>query len=144
MKTEDIVAISGHIPTKSQVKIVVDTLKKSMKIVGSGLDMKQGDVDKCETLFCHGGHYLIGKHGIEDEYENYLKGFMLMAGDLGFHTANNMERFFIKNPEIWGNENAEFMGNSAIAFISTTRPYGAKNLNDIINHWEDVMERLPE
>lgn len=130
-----------HNPTKKQVQVVIDTLKKSLAITGPGLDM--GIAGIYGTLLCHGGHYAVGKD-LDPRKFNYQDGADLMAQDLGFQSRFGLTSYASANKQWWGGEWGREMFSNEIAFVSETRPEGAKSLVDIILHWEEVKERTPQ
>lgn len=46
------------------------------------------------------------------------------------------------NPHLWGNRYGEGMFSSEVAFASEEKPNGAATLQDIVDHWEGVYERV--
>lgn len=140
-------------PTKQQIQKVIDTLEASIKVVGVGVDMSQGRVTHddntlCDTVFCHGGHYLIGYYTLQGlcvpAWKLYSSGVQRMAEDLGLGSEEGIANYYTENDDLWGNNFAAAMFVHREAFKSDTRPGGARDLNDIIQHWKEVKERTPE
>ena len=126
----------------------------------------------CGTSCCHGGWYAIitGKNSLFELIPRTLSfydGALNMAQDLGFNintsiyhnsdhiTANELLTWAASNPDIWGNENGLHMFSSnngnpiarrgKMAFFHPVkRPCGAENLQDIVDHWKEVKERIVE
>ncbi len=107
-----------------------------------------GGSHTCGTVHCHAGWYAIAnkeKIGFthKDGYVGFDKGYNVMCADLGFKYDKGLRLWADQNPEIWGNDSGERMFYSAGAFIHPIkRPNGALNLQHIIDHWQEVYERL--
>jgi hypothetical protein len=78
----------------------------------------------------------------------YGDGASLMARHLGFDENNDLDEtqklrnWADDNYNIWGNSNGYGMFSSRHAFKSEKRPNGAESLQDIVNHWTEVRDRL--
>lgn len=138
-------------PTSQQVQIVIDNLKKVLPLAQAEnhLDMGEDSVNnfryKCGTVHCHGGWYAIAVCDLESNYISYIDGAKQMARDLGFKYAIELEVWADENKWIWGNNMGYYMFSSPRAFFSFhIRSGGAKTLQDIVDHWEDVKQRLIE
>jgi len=133
---------------KQQVQIVIDNFKKvlPMAIEENHLDMQNPFVNSgnhtCGTTHCHGGWYAIAVFNTKLKKVNYHDGAAMIAEHLGFANEGFLEEWAYNHPVTWGNLNGNEMFTDAIAFESRTRPKGAQNLQDIIDHWEEVKNRL--
>lgn len=97
----------------------------------------------CGTVHCHAGWYAIA---VCDTSKNldFFDGIQELAKDLGFENGLKLKLWGASNPKIWGNKNARDMFSNKVAFVSNTRPEGAKTLQNIVDHWEEVYNRLTE
>ncbi len=138
-------------PTKAQVKAVVDNFVSILPLtVDNAHHLNMMSMSICGSTHCHGGWYWVAKNG--DHAPNgiginmgYEAGTESLAIDLGFDDDSDLQAWAAYYPGIWGNEHGSKMFVNEIAFTcDLERPYGAQNLQDIINHWTDVMNRLPE
>lgn len=129
---------------------VINTLKKALPYAWreKNLDMSNGHVYSkfrtaiCGTPHCHGGWYaLVSNISTSYGYKNFHDGMDQMNKDLGIPSVLS---WALKNPDLWGNNQGGYMFSGAgnFAFASPTRPSGAKRLQDIIDHWKEVYERL--
>lgn len=137
---------------------VIDTFKKVLPLATrkNHLDMgetfiKQKDLGhKCGTVHCHAGWYGVAKFDLSKEpVVTYLKGADAIAQDLGFkRTKNGTPRYGLsdwagQNPNIWGNPFGDRIFSHEIAFMNfEKRPQGAETLQHIIDHWQEVYERV--
>lgn len=103
----------------------------------------------CGTIHCVGGWYMISKlkEMESDEYIGFSLGVKEMEKDLGFHihlelSDSELMVWAKDNPKIWGNESGYIMFGHECAYLSESRPGGAKNLTDVIDHWKEVYQRL--
>ena len=125
----------------------------------------------CETIACHAGWYLheawmenrivgtiqpVAKHWKGDEYGflragrtgtgrflGYNQGAAMMARDLGFHNAEELESWARDNPDRWGNRSGGVMFSSMCAFQDDgCEPVRTEErLIRIAKHWRKVLER---
>ncbi len=125
----------------------------------------------CDTPMCHGGWYaaaVFEKLDLQKEQIDYSEGAYKMAKDLGFNYKSpedpenrdpfyeeraerlglgarfDLESWAMMNPKIWGNGNGDDMFSNRFAFESPSRVTGANSLQDIVNHWTEVRDRLIE
>lgn len=142
---------------------VLKVIKKfeSISHLDTPLDMGESSVNyrnACGTPHCHGGWYAIASYPkpnrkffgiIRPEWKTggltFGAGITSMMEDLGIG-ANLFEvlvEYLNRNPYIWGNHNYRIMFSNPSAFYNREkRPNGAKSLRDIINHWQEVYERV--
>lgn len=144
-----------HTPTKAQMQVVIDNLKKVLPIatLPNHLDMGCPHVNNtshtCGTVHCFGGWYAVAVCDLS-EFINYEEGKDQLATDLGFlsdcqyNVENLLVDWAMYNPGVWGNNNGTdmFLHERAFQHI-TKRPNGALNLQHIIDHLEQVRDRLP-
>lgn len=133
--------------TKERVQVVIDNFKSVLHLAkGEGhLDMYESKVNinhPCGTVHCHGGWYAVATCNLRQSLD-YESGIRIMKFDLGFDSECLLNKWADDNPDLWGNIYGACMFSARKAFISPTRPYGAKNLQDIIDHWTEVRDRLP-
>lgn len=129
---------------KKQVQKVIDTFEKVLEEYPHlELDMMESEVNHnvCGTVHCHGGAYALGACDLNKPLD-FNDGANQMAKDLGFVSGRPLEIWATKNPTIWGNDTGSRMFANRYAFQSLTRPDGAQSLEDIIQHWREVKERL--
>ncbi len=142
-------------PTKAQVQHIIDNFNTIIHLAKDdySLDMMEGHA--CGTTHCHGGWYWVAKngdHGIEDDESTdgmaFEDGADMLARDLGFKDYVHLEDWAKYNPEIWGNYDGSAMFVDEKAFTSkdpnSRRHKTIYNLQDIIDHWCEVRDRLPE
>jgi hypothetical protein len=135
--------------TKSQVQLVIDNFNKVLPMatlknhLHMGEDAVNDDDHKCGTIHCHGGWYAVATLD-NTKFLTFIDGYDKLARDLGMNVDGELEHWARLNPEIWGNDQGISMFMHELAFKSPTRPNGAENLQDIINHWIEVRDRLPE
>lgn len=136
-------------PTSKAVFEVVERFKSVLPLATLPRHLQMG-VSKvnecgheCGTVHCHGGWYAVAVLPIADAEFGFQDGSERMAKDLGFESDMQLEEWASKFPEIWGNERAMGMFCDCTAFIHIKkRPRGALNLQHIIDHWQEVGERL--
>lgn len=143
-------------PKSSDVKKVIDLFKSVLpKASREGhLNMMEGGVNlyhECGTVHCHGGWYAIAANlhfrrilGMQFKRTvSYFDGANAMAKALGFKHYEELRMWANLNPNIWGNYFGTTMFTMSLAFEHPhKRPYGAKNLQHIIDHWQEVHDRL--
>lgn len=149
-------------PTSQQVQTVIDNFKKVLPIANGHswmLDMGEGRVwtkvecdekNICGTPMCHAGWYATAEMDrIKKQYANdpnwyptYDEGAEAMAKDLGFEDEYELQKWANDNEIIWGNDTGYEMFNSKFAFATTKRHRGAESLQDIVDHWEEVRDRI--
>lgn len=103
---------------------------------------------KCGTIHCAAGWYAVAKNQIE-QGTTYMDGIFLIEQDLGFEPRDyspgecQLEIWTIKNVELWGNRKGELLFSCRGAYSHPTkRPQGAQSLQDIVDHWKEVYERV--
>jgi hypothetical protein len=108
------------------------------------LDMGEPNVNigtECGTIHCHGGWFAVAvcdlKKGVD-----YIDGANEMARMLGFAFYLDLESWARDEEKIWGNDAGALMFSDSSAFQSEKRPEGAKSLQDIVDHWKEVYERV--
>lgn len=146
---------------------VIRNFEKAMELYPQGmLNMASTRVNvehTCGTVHCHAGWYAIGASVAVRENRAlmiYTGGAIMMAEDLeilnrDLPVYNNYRSDFMpplgytsvpmwaeKNPELWGNVQGTHMFGYRSAFWSEKRPLGALSLQDIIDHWKEVYERI--
>jgi hypothetical protein len=111
----------------------------------------------CGTVHCHGGWMAVAAKlyvkekklfgfitYTREEIISYMAGVEYMAkilfGELS--VPDVVQKWAARNPMLWGNDNGNRMFDSSYAFISEKRPFGAKTLQHIIDHWTEVYDRL--
>lgn len=136
-------------PTKKQMQTVIDNLKKVLPwaIEDSALDMRITTIhESCGTVHCFGGWYAIATLEKKEihSYSDFYLGVIRMAKDLGFDKPSQLDTWAFHNTLMWGNHRGGNMFTSCSAFYhAVKRPRGAKNLQHIIDHLEEVRDRLP-
>lgn len=113
------------------------------------LYMHMGSNVACGTIACHAGWYELATR-----YKRRLlvrgNPMLYMSEDLNLSQVGEEFEFCIpilywayKNPKVWGNEDGRLMYAQPKAFSHPERrPDGAKKLQDIVDHWKEVYERL--
>lgn len=130
-------------PTKEQVQVVINTLAIAKGMADSAghkecpVDMGEVFVSHCGTPMCHGGYYALVKKGAD-----YEDGAHQMAIDLGFEDRYGLQDWADENPLIWGNTDGWAMFDSVDAF-GFLFDEDLTDLQQIIDHWKGVQERLP-
>lgn len=136
------------------VQQVIDIFKTVLPQGGKLSMMESGcTVNKhgCGTVHCHGGWFAIALglpkyHGHDGKGRwvsvNYATGGNMMARILGLKDKDQLTDWAHENPKIWGNKNGNIMFSAERAFGSETNPGGANDLQDIVDHWQDVYNRL--
>lgn len=143
------------------IKKVIDLLKSVLPQAkrDRSFNMMQGNTvcnNLCETVHCVGGWFAIAlrmHYGVESL--DYTKGADKMAEILEFtnsnisypsyfsHPMTKMSIYFTNNEEIWGNDFANAMFADKLAYYHPVkRPRGARNLQHVIDHWEEVYLRV--
>lgn len=139
-----------HTPTKAQMQVVIDNLYKVLPRATqyNALDMVMAAVNEdheCGTTHCFGGWYAVAV--LDNRIPmGYKDGINIINKHLGFYftRTENFQMWAIDNPDIWGNSRGISMYSDRKAFFhQTKRPDGALNLKDIIDHLEEVRDRLP-
>lgn len=136
-------------PTSEAVLNVINNFKKVLPLAKryDHLDMKA--ISVCGTIHCHGGWYAVATcdlRKIEDLY--FTHGVVQMEIDLGLEHIKgslffSLQYWAVANHYLWGNECGGLMFKDALAFYhKDKRPFGAQNLQHIIDHWTEVYERL--
>ena len=104
----------------------------------------------CGTVHCFAGWFFVALSRVEGTKEHKL---INQKEDISFTHGKQSLDIILKchlrnwaeqNPKLWGNEYGEFVFSGEAAFRSETRPNGAENLNDIVDHLTEVYERLKE
>lgn len=154
---------NSRTPSSAQIRTVIDNFKKVLPLAPSilQLNMKETRVNEdghaCGTTHRHGGWYAVATvDNVKKIPAHYLMGTEQMAKDLGFsglptdymnpfkffNVTHQLLRWAGNSPILWGNENGSDMFSSASAFTSGRRLHGAKTLADIVDHWEEVYQRV--
>lgn len=126
-----------------------------MATLDKHLDMRESAVNynhTCGTIHCHGGWYAVAVCDVRGRRNvSFIDGAAEMARELGFYHPDNhaalsmLSMWAYQNPKIWGNERGGDMFGSKLAFTHPVkRRCGAENLQHIIDHWEEVYERVKE
>jgi hypothetical protein len=155
--------MSNQVKSKD-VRRVIEGFKSVVHLAHSNdsLDMEESSVEQadndiygiytCGTTHCHAGWYAVAH--IEEVRElirstygkrtriSFVDGVLLMESHLGIEKGRSISSWADHNPELWGNDSGQTMFSRASAFTSPSRPKGARNLQDIIDHWTEVAERL--
>lgn len=123
-----------------------EKLPLKTRLSEKGLNMGECGVTNflgiCNTTMCHGGWYAAV--AIKNKFLktfHYQDGANKMAQDLGFKHMSELSEWAMQNPELWGNESGSNMFASKHAFL-TDKEFGATCLEDIIEHWRGVYQRL--
>lgn len=123
-----------------------EKLPLKTRLSEKGLNMGECGVTNflgiCNTTMCHGGWYAAV--AIKNKFLktfHYQDGANKMAQDLGFKHMNELQKWARDNEEIWGNNYGGIMFSSAEAFEYKER-FKANCLEDIVQHWREVYERL--
>ena len=100
---------------------------------------------QCGTTHCHAGWFYLAKKW--DRKSDYLKEDDDIDYREGIDLINSFFMCCVQdwaetNYNIWGNDYGNNIFINELAFLSDTRPEGAKNLQDIIDHWGEVGMRL--
>lgn len=136
-------------PKSENIRKVIDVFKSVLPMAlkeNYGLRMSATKI--CGTFMCHGGWFYIGVNGQQQgaTFSNGIKLMSKMLGlDNGYYLAssNAISEWAYGNKGVWGNDSGLHMFGSASAFNeSKKRPHGAKNLQHIIDHWEEVYDRV--
>lgn len=142
-------------PRSKDVKQVVDLLK-SVLPQGGRLNMliTECNVDKngCGTVCCVGGWFAIALglpkyqgRGVKNKssylHISYSTGADMMGRILGFKDRKDLQKWAQENQEIWGNSGGYVMFADRYAYKSKSKQR-ANNLQDVIDHWQDVCNRL--
>lgn len=94
----------------------------------------------CGTQLCHAGWYASVTIKTLFDSIHFTDGGNKMAKHLGFKIMSDLIDWADKNPEIWGNKFGGSMFSDSKAF---TGLHGKRiSVNDIINHWKGVYERV--
>lgn len=127
---------------------VINNFKKVLPMAKRDrqLDMSQSDVNfagyPCGTIHCHAGWYAVASCDVLTKILTYVNGIEQMAKDLDI-PYEIILLWASSNYEIWGNCYGSRMFNNRIAFCHpVNRPEGARNLQDIVDHWTEVYERV--
>lgn len=130
---------------------VINNFKKVLPAASLGsLNMNEVRVsgNDCGTTHCHGGWYAVAVCDLTKSV-TFSDGACMMAHTLGlgvggkYESVVNLSRWAAINSDIWGNISGCYMFSSRTAFYHPTkRPYGAMNLQDIVDHWTEVYERV--
>lgn len=135
------------------VKKIIDLFKKvlPMAIIENHLNMSQAYVNygsdsmpcECGTIHCHGGWFAIAASLHLNNYVSYLDGAEEMASILGLKNYSGLVYWARANPSIWGNDDGFGMFCCQYAFYNPEkRRNGAENLQHIVDHWQEVHDRL--
>lgn len=136
-------------PTSDAIAEVINVFKKVLPMATEHhLDMTDGRVNtdnhQCGTVHCHGGWFAVGACDAILLLD-FLDGAKELARMLGFRGKYDLVLWAKDNPKRWGNPYGAEMFCDSIAFYHRTkRPYGAKTLQHIIDHWEEVRKRTIE
>lgn len=137
------------IPKSEDIRKVIDLFKSVLPMATDPchLDMMEGSVKsdhhKCGTVHCVAGWFAIaiGLHK-RKRIVNYEHGAQKMAIMLGFTCTWDLKKWAALNKILWGNDDGINMFVQKDAYQNRiTRPNGANNLQEVINHWEEVYER---
>lgn len=135
-------------PTSASVKTLINTFRTILPMATrqEQLSMQCTRVNNdhvCGSVHCHAGWYAIAKGLHRGGIVNFMNGSQAMGEDL-FNISGGIRimAWAHVNPAIWGNTDGEYIFAHAMAFKSASRPNGAQTLADIIDHWQEVYERL--
>lgn len=98
-------------------------------------------LNECGSSCCHGGWYVIATVRDRCAPMTYNNGVDAMEADLELEKGM-LRVWSLYNSMLWGNEFGHHIFDAAIAFHSATRPHGAQTLEDIVDHWKEVYERV--
>lgn len=134
-------------PKSADVLKVINVFKKVLPLAAHDhqLDMKEAAVNidrTCGTIHCHAGWFAVGACDVENSYINFWNGRLKMEEYLKFEDGKLL-KWAVKNPKLWGNKFGGGIYSGKEAFINPVRrPKGANNLQDIVDHWQEVYTRL--
>lgn len=138
----------GHRPSNKQIQFIIDNLQKYVdNYPEARLDMLNSSVNNyghiCGTVHCHAGNYAVQAliDGRLSDIVDYTHGVHLMVIDLGFEESYDLKIWASMNKRLWGNKWGVEMFIEPSAFSSEKRPKGAKNNQDIVDHWKEVLKR---
>lgn len=135
-------------PKSEDILRVINDFKSVVHLANNEICLNMGAINICSTVLCHAGWYMqtIAK---EKRVGTVYTGIKAMSLALGFSGNclgvgdNDICYWAKRNKDVWGNESAGVMFSDKMAFLHPTkRPNGAKSLQDIIDHWEEVYERV--
>lgn len=135
-------------PTSTSVKALIDSFKTILPMATrrEQLDMQCLWVNEghaCGSVHCHAGWYAIAKGLHRKGFVSFGDGSREMAQDLlSMSTSLGVIAWAERNSIIWGNKYGNYIFAHALAFKSAKRPNGAQTLADIVDHWQEVYERL--
>lgn len=149
-------------PKSEDVLKVIENFKlipERKRMEKDSLDMMEPDVTSyghaCGTVHCHAGWYAAVniKKFPSLSHLTFFDGANLLTRDIfpelneidqsTLYVDRNLPKWATDNPQIWGNEDGGTMFCDEYAFYhETKRPEGAKSVQDIIDHWQEVYERL--
>lgn len=133
-------------PTSKQVQTVIDTFEKVLPMANyeGHLYMMSITIDNpsCGTPMCHAGWW-----GVARGINSFSLGTIDLSETLGFSDEYNLLTFDINELQIvkWADDNPSIWGNTHGFFIfSHTDAFGdnCNSLQDIVNHWKGVRDRL--
>lgn len=135
-------------PKSTDILKVIKNLKKVLPQATRKrhLDMGECMVNKhdyeCGTRHCLAGWYAVATCNTKNALD-FVDGVNKMVKHLGFPNENEFSKWASTNPQIWGNEDGYGIFSDKDAFYNKEkRPEGAENLQHIIDHWEEVYERI--
>jgi len=134
-------------PKSSDVLKVIENFRKVLPraTLLFNLDMRNPKVNndyQCGTVHCHAGWYAVAVCDLSRPI-SFSAGVVQLVEDLGFSSVTELVSWAMVNVEIWGNTKGGLMFEYESAFYhEEKRPRGALTLQDIIDHWTEVYERL--
>ena len=112
------------------------------------LDMMVGEVQdygyQCGTIHCFAGWAQVAIMQKEKKINDGLF-YDYHSGRRYIHKIlelSSFESWAQDNPVLWGNDMGCYIFEEESSFKSQTRPFGANNLRDIIDHLKEVKGRL--
>ena len=95
----------------------------------------------CKTTACHAGYYRLARFkSLIGNAAGYMAGSLAMARDLGFENADELTCWASTHSALWGNEYGAMMFAMEEAFGASSS--SGLTLQDVVNHWEQVGDRL--
>lgn len=133
-KSEDILKVINNF--KRVLPMAKRDYQLCMSVAGVNIN------HQCGSIHCHGGWYAIATCDLSKQI-NYVDGAFRMSEDLGFNGPENLVIWAAQNLSLWGNNYGGSMFYCKSAFQHPEkRLFGALHLSHIVDHWEEVYERV--
>lgn len=157
-------------PDPALIQKAMDLMERAYCTYLVKINMSQEDILKteCGTVACHAGLYALAttesKHwklawnvvdkdyvvhphfylSIDDDGTTvgYERGADLLATDLGFRDALELQIWANQNPDMWGYEDGYFMFSAEGNCAFGKKDDETLTSPDIISHWRSVADRI--